>query len=98
MVTATNLGGSSSETSAPTIPVAVAPPVNTSPPAVTGTPEDGGTLTASPGTWTGTTPIDYSYQWQRCDENGDNCADIPGATGDTYTPGPTTSARPSPSW
>ena len=86
VVTATNPGGSSSETSAPTIPVAAAPPVNTTPPGITGTPEDGGTLTATPGTWTGTTPIDYTYQWQRCDENGDNCVDIPGATGDTYTP------------
>ena len=26
----------------------------------------------------------FDYQWQRCDEAGDNCVDIPGATGSTY--------------
>ena len=28
----------------------------------------------------------YAYQWQRCDAAGNNCQDIPGATGSTYTP------------
>ena len=42
----------------PTTPPSPAPPVNTAPPSVTGSPADGGTLTADPGTWTGTTPID----------------------------------------
>ena len=40
-----------------------------------------------PRDWTGTLPIDYGYQWQQCDPDGTNCTDIPGATGDTYTPG-----------
>ena len=66
-VTATNPGGSATEASAPTAPVLAAPPVNTAPPSVTGTPADGGTLTADPGTWSGTTPIDFTYQWQRCE-------------------------------
>ena len=33
------------------------------------------------GTWTGTPPITYTYQWQRCDATGTSCADIAGATG-----------------
>ena len=36
---------------------------------------DGQTLTPH-GTWTGTAPITYTYQWQRCDADGTNCADI----------------------
>ena len=86
VVTATNAGGSVAEASSPTEPVTAEPPVNTVPPSVTGTPADGGTLTADPGTWTGTLPITYEYQWQRCTDDGTACADIPGATGATYTP------------
>ena len=79
VVTATNPGGASSEASAPTSPIAAAPPVNATPPSVSGTPEDGSTLTVNPGTWTGTPPTDYEYQWQRCDADGTDCVDIPGA-------------------
>ena len=59
-------------------------PVNTTPPSVSGTARDGETLTASEGTWTGTDPITYTYQWQRCDANGLNCANLAGSTGRTY--------------
>jgi hypothetical protein len=59
-------------------------PTNTTPPAVEGTPRDGDTLTASEGTWTGDQPITFTYQWQRCDANGANCANVAGATGRTY--------------
>jgi hypothetical protein len=38
----------------------------------------GNTLTATPGTWTGTPTPTLTYQWER------NSADIPGATGLTY--------------
>ena len=59
-------------------------PQNTTPPATSGTPRDGETLTASDGTWTGDEPMTFAYQWQRCDGNGLNCADLAGATGRTY--------------
>ena len=54
-------------------------------PTVGGVARDGSTLTADPGTWNGTPTITYEYQWQRCDAGGASCADIPGATGSTYT-------------
>ena len=41
-------------------------PVNASPPTITGAAEKGSTLQATPGTWSGTQPIEYEYQWQRC--------------------------------
>ena len=43
-------------------------------------------LTASTGTWTGTTPIGYAYQWQSCPAGGAACTAITGATASTYTP------------
>ena len=64
--------------------VAPAPAVNTSLPAISGTTEDGQTLTATNGTWTGTPTITYARQWQRCDSAGANCSNIAGATGTTY--------------
>lgn len=54
------------------------PPVNTVAPVVSGTPVVGETLSCTTGTWTGTDPITYSYQWKR------NGVDIGGATNNTY--------------
>ncbi|NDU78485.1 hypothetical protein GWI34_38760, partial [Actinomadura sp. DSM 109109] len=60
-------------------------PTNTSPPTISGDAREGQTLTASPGSWSGTTPIAYTYQWFRCGANLDNCAPIAGASNNTYT-------------
>ncbi len=87
-VTATNSGGSAQATSDPTATVTAAQsgsaPANTTAPQITGTPTSGQTLSVSTGSWTGTTPITYAYEWQRCDGNGVNCAPIAGATQATY--------------
>ncbi|MCP9485244.1 MAG: hypothetical protein MSC30_05260 [Gaiellaceae bacterium MAG52_C11] len=85
-VTGSNPEGSptaySSETSVVTAPLV--PPTNTSPPAISGTPQEGQTLTANDGTWAGTTPLAYAYQWLRCDASGGACAAIAGASAKTY--------------
>ena len=88
VVTASNPYGSASATSNPTAVVAdpgPVPPSNTSLPTISGTTQMGQTLTANPGQWSGTQPISFAYQWRSCDQNGLNCADIPGATSQTYT-------------
>jgi len=87
LVTATNTAGSTSDFSAATAAVqpASAPPTYTSPPTISGTAQVGQQLTADPGSWTGTQPITYAYQWQRCDSNGANCSPIAGATSTGYT-------------
>ncbi|HYI73668.1 MAG TPA: hypothetical protein VEW90_00250 [Gaiellaceae bacterium] len=58
-------------------------PRNTALPAITGVAHDTATLTASTGTWSGA-PTTFTYQWQRCDAAGANCADVVGATAATY--------------
>lgn len=78
-VTATNNIGSANATSNTiSIPVFSAPS-NTVDPAITGTAQEGQVVTCSTGTWTGTSPITYAYQWKR---NGSN---IGSATNSTYT-------------
>lgn len=54
-------------------------PVNTVPPDTTGDAKVGSVLTTTQGTWTGTAPITYAYQWY----SGINI--ISGATSNTYT-------------
>jgi hypothetical protein len=84
-LTATNSGGSTPATSAPSALVSAATaPTNTAAPTITGSLQVASTLTASQGTWSGT-PTSYTYAWSRCDANGDSCAKIDGATNNTYT-------------
>ena len=60
-------------------------PTNQTQPTIAGTAQVGQTLTAGNGTWAGTTPITFTYQWERCDTNGKNCAQIANAMDNTYT-------------
>lgn len=85
-VTATNSAGSAAATSDATAVIASLgnAPASTAPPTISGTAQEGQTLTAANSTWTGTTPITYAYEWQRCDASGAACAAVAGATSQTY--------------
>ena len=72
------------ESEAATGVIAAAPPARQTGPFVTGTATEGRTLSAQPGSWTGTPPITFAYQWQRCEQSGSPCADIPGASGASH--------------
>ena len=63
----------------------LAPPRNTALPAITGPTMVGKTIKTSTGSWTGTTPMSFTYQWRRCDASGAACVDVPGANGSKYT-------------
>jgi hypothetical protein len=62
-------------------------PQSTAAPTAAGTLAVGQTLTAGTGTWLNF-PVTYTYQWQRCDAAGANCAPIPGATAQAYVIAP----------
>ena len=54
-------------------------PVNTGLPTISGTAQQGKTLTEVNGKWTHR-PTSYSYQWLRCQAGGTSCSWIPNAT------------------
>src|SRR5207245_2091353 len=85
--TASNGGGPGEPaTSAPTATVAATPvPVNSAPPTITGTDQQGRTLTEVHGTWTNE-PTSFAYQWLLCEGSGANCKEITGAAAQTYVP------------
>jgi hypothetical protein len=73
--------------STPTTPAQA--PASTRPPSIFGTAARGETLTSSVGTWTGTSPLLFSYQWLRCGADGgqatgSGCPVIAGATATQY--------------
>jgi IPT/TIG domain len=84
IVTAANSVGSASKVSAATAKIKPGPPVSIAAPAVSGSLQEGQTLTASTGGWAGSGPFAFSYQWLRCAISGGSCEQIPGATGPTY--------------
>ena len=87
VVTATNGAGAASAPSAPTQAILTVGETLTdvAPPSVTGLAVDTATLTADPGTWTGTGTISFAFQWLRCGGDGSGCVAVTGATAPTYT-------------
>jgi hypothetical protein len=84
LVTAANTDGKATANSHPTPVISDdTAPRNTVRPAITGTAQVGQTLTVSNGTWTGGATT-FTYQWQRCDENGSGCVNVPGANSRSY--------------
>ena len=74
IVSAVNDSGSVGATSDQTDEVQQAgPPSNTAPPVITGTAQQGQTLTTTEGIWDGE-PSSFAYQWQDCDQNGQDCS------------------------
>ena len=82
-VSVTAAGGTSATGSAD-LYTYVAAPSNTALPQISGSARRGQTLQASTGSWTNS-PASYIYQWQDCNSAGTDAANIPGATGSSYT-------------
>lgn len=78
-ITATNGVGSTQATSNTINVQAFSAPVNTVAPAISGTAQEGQTLSCSTGTWTGNPTPTYTYQWYR------GASAIGSATNSTYT-------------
>jgi len=92
-VSATNIAGTSTPAQSPPAGTTVGPAptiVAGKLPTISGQPKafPGGTsVSATTGTWTGTAPITYTYQWQYCDYlTPPQCADIPLAVSSFYSP------------
>jgi hypothetical protein len=58
-------------------------PVNSGTPTISGTAQEGQTLSVSNGSWSGS-PTSYAYAWSQCDASGNSCSAIAGATAATY--------------
>ena len=71
-------------------------PHNNSLPAISGSATAGSTLTANPGTWSGSTPITFQYQWRICDGNGAACHESPARRGRPTSSRATTPATRAP--
>ena len=81
-ITATDSSVSPSVSRQATLTQTAVAPSNLQAPSISGTATVGRTVTALPGSWSGTSPITYAYQWQRCRPG---CSAITRATSSSYT-------------
>ena len=84
---ATNPGGWEISTSLAQQIATASPPTNVSPPTITGTVEQGQTLTVAEGTWTNA-PSNPHWQWMRCSASGQECTAMSKATKQTLNINP----------
>lgn len=82
-VTASNAGGNTPATSAATSVVAPDAPANVSPPVLSGSAQQGQSLSVSNGSWSNA-PTAFTYQWLRCDPSSEVCTRIAGAWASSY--------------
>jgi hypothetical protein len=73
IVKATNSAGTGYAVLESTGAAVGAVPIDRVAPSISGPSQDGQTVTGNPGSWMGTQPITYTYQWRHCDANGKNC-------------------------
>ena len=59
-------------------------PANSFRPSISGTASSGSTLFALNGTWTGSLPLTFAYEWRRCNASGGSCGAIPGEASSSY--------------
>src|SRR5205085_488865 len=87
LVTAANSAGSTSaESRAGALgPAPASAPASVAAPSLTGSAAVGQTVTVSPGSWSGSPPPSFTYQWLECDSGGGSCQPISGATNSGYT-------------
>ena len=83
-VTAGNTEGTTTAASAPTAVVATVLPVLVRTGAINGVLQVTQTINVLTATWQTTPDTHYNFQWQRCDVDGANCADIVGARSQSY--------------
>jgi RTX calcium-binding nonapeptide repeat (4 copies) len=84
VVTATNLAGSRSTTSAMTAVVLPAPPAPVSAPRLVGAFQRGGLVTATTGRWQSSRPVRYLFRWLRCERGRQQCHAITRARAGAY--------------
>lgn len=84
VVTATNSTGSTAASSLRTPAITPLAPINLTLPTIGGIARHRQVLSATTGSWRGSVPISYAYQWQKCDKAAANCADIPDETDAAY--------------
>ncbi len=85
IVTATNGEGSAAKATAPSANIVPVGPKKKKAPTISGTTKDGQMVSAATGTWRGTGPLSFAYQWESC--RGKACTSITGATGQSYRAG-----------
>ncbi|HET7045126.1 MAG TPA: hypothetical protein VFI37_09780 [Gaiellaceae bacterium] len=83
IVTASNADGRSSAVTRQTALVQ-GPATATAVPTISGTAQQGKTLSATAGRWISSTKLTLYYQWVRCDSSGKSCAPITGASSSKY--------------
>jgi len=65
--------------------IAQTPPSDAISPQITGVPGVGRTLSVASGSWSGDSPISFTFQWLLCDGSGANCMPLSAASSPSYT-------------